>query len=367
MKRFCLTLCTIFILIVPGFGQESIDAFLYYSHNFEREKDYQSAIAEINKAIDIQPGNASLYLKKGRLYGNLKDKNAALENILIAISLKPDDVKFLEFCAAALNLSENFEESLKIAERLLSLREKLSTDRRILAGQKNTILTGYRIRYKTRFLMKDYSAVIEDVIESRDVVHAYNEGKEIKVDPVYYFIASETEGLLEKTLRELKSEPDIFKYYSELLRVLAEIKKSLIINPLRGLMMIEPVNVSLYADFAVLYEETHTKSETSALFERFAKDLGIDKRAEIYKKIGKYDLALKDLNELLKSNRDKSGRLSLIGKRGDLFVRMNQFDQAITDYETAKKIYEDLNYKDSEYLDKKIAEAKRRMAVNKSK
>lgn len=365
MKRFCLILCAVFISIIPVFGQPVIDGFLYFSHKFEREKDYRAAIAEIDKAIELQPGNASLYLKKGRLYANLKDKNAALENLLIAVSLKPDDINFLEFCAAALNLSGNFEESLKIAERLLAVAEKISLNQKPTTEQRMSILTGYRIRYKTRFLLEDYHAAIEDIIKSGDLIKAYWEGRETKVDAAL-FITSETEGLLEKTLHALKDDPKIFGYYNEIFRILEERRKTSFISNFMIMTLNEPVTTFLYADYAALFEKNHTKAETAALFDRYAKDLGIYKRVEIYKKLEKYELALKDLDTIMKSIRDKSGKSSNIVGRGNIYFLMNQYEKAISEYEKAKKIYQELNYEMTD-LDEKIAEAKRRLEADRAK
>ena len=70
--------------------------------------------------------------------------------------------------------------------------------------------------------------------------------------------------------------------------------------------------------------------------------------------MGRYELAVKDLTEMLKSTRNQS---SYLVQRGDLYMLMKQFKKAFLDYTTAKEI-------DKEWttIDEKIDKAKQLLA-----
>ena len=54
------------------------------------EKDYEDAIADINKALELNPGNASFYIYKGKIYGLKEDYAKAIEYLKKAIKAEPD-------------------------------------------------------------------------------------------------------------------------------------------------------------------------------------------------------------------------------------------------------------------------------------
>jgi tetratricopeptide (TPR) repeat protein len=335
--RIFFILYTFLIFIIPAFGQTDIDGFLYFSKRFADSKKYEEAIAEINKAIDIKPSNAGLYLQRAHLYGQLQNSAAALENVLIAVSLKPDDLDFLEHCATELNLSGNYEESLKIAERLISSKER------------DKMLLGYRISYRTRFLKQDFTGAIEDIITSRDIDGAYWEGRELYIDADKK--ESFTDGLLVETLNHLKDDSKIFAYYEALFAIIEQMEKK-DFGSIHGRLMLYSMDCDLYARYALIYEEKHTPAETSALLENYAKEFSLEKRAEVFQRMKKYELAVKDLTEVLKTTSIKPYYLIM---RGDIYILLKQFDRALADYETAVKI--DKEY--SETAKRKISEAQR--------
>jgi tetratricopeptide (TPR) repeat protein len=329
--------CTCFIFVFPAFGQADINSFLYFSRRFADSKKYEEAIDEINKAIDVQPSNASLYLKRAHLYGQLQNRAAALENVLIAVSLKPDDVDFLEFCAKELDLSGNYDESLKIAERLISSKERYKT------------LIGYRISYKTRFRSGDFAGAIKDIITSGDIEGAYYEDQELYTDADNRLSISD--GLLVKTLNRLKDDPKIFAYYESLFAIIEQLRKKEF-GSVIGLSMRYLMDCDLYARYALVYEEKHTPAETSVLFDKYAKEFSLEKRAEVFKRMKKYELAVRDLTEVLKTTQTQPHYLIF---RGDVYLSLKQFDKAIADYEAAGRI--DKEYSDS--VREKISEAKK--------
>ena len=337
IKLLTLILCT-FIFVIPAFGQTDIQDLLDSSRRSEFSKNYQEAINQINKAIDIEPSNPNLYLRRAYFYGHIEDKNAALENVLIAISLKPNDSSFLEESVEALNFSGNYEESLKIAKRLMLSNERGSVD------------SGYRIRYKTRFQLKDFAGTIRDIIKIGDIFGAYYDGKEQFTNGKGS--AFWTDGLLMETLNALKDDPNIFAYYEELFKIIKE--KGEGASTTGTMMMLYSMRIDFSAGYAKIYEEKHTPAETAVLFAKYGKDLGLETRATIYKKMGRYELAVKDLADVIKFTRNQS---SYLVQRGDLYMLMRQFKEALFDYTAAKRI-------DKEWtaLDEKIDKAKQSLA-----
>lgn len=343
MKSFLFVLSVICFFIVPVSAQQDVESFLDTAKGFEYNRKYTEAIAELDKAIAVEPNNSSLYIMRAADYVHLRNNRAVLEDVRTAISLKPKDMDLLADGAQQLYLSGQYEESVNIADLLISLGE-------------DGFYRGHRLRYLNKFKAKDYAATIEDIIKSRDFSAAFEEGvepnfsSEIRVDY--------SKGLLFITLNNLKDDANIYSYYDELFKYFEQAKEGS--STMGSSLRLHSFWLNVYASYAVLYEEKRTSDEAAALFDKIEKENGLENRAEIYKIMGRYDSAIKDLSKALKTSGEKSYKLL---KRGDLYLLNKQFKEALVDYETAMK----LNKEVENYASEKIATVRKKMTEDANK
>ncbi|HLM61479.1 MAG TPA: hypothetical protein VK308_11805 [Pyrinomonadaceae bacterium] len=324
MKLLAFIFLVAVFVAVPAFGQSDFESLKQSVQTLEYLKKYDEAIVKASKAIEIQPDDIHLYLTRARLQRHVKNNEAVLKDVWKAVLLAPKNDSALEYAAKQLLLTGQFEENIKLADYLIA---------------SGSVFIGYRIRYQNKFQLKDYVGTIEDIIKIRDVAEAYSE------------------GLLSKVLYELKDEPNIETYFETLFKFMEERRKGP--STMGSMMMLYRDRVTLYTDYATFYEERRTPAETNALFDKYAKDLGLETRSEIYKKLGKYDAAISDLTKVLESTQYKDTYLM---KRGDVYVLTQRFDQAIADYKAAKEISDEESFQQN--ANEKIAEAKLKKIEN---
>lgn len=288
MKSFLFVLLVIYFFTVPALAQKDIQSFLDTAKGFEYNRKYMEAIAEINKAIEIEPNNSSLYIMRAADYVHLRNNRAVLEDVQTAISLKPNDIDLLAEGARQLYLSAQYEESVNIANLLISL------------GERGYHL-GHILRYPNKFKVKDYVTTIEDIIKSRDALSAFEKG--IKPNYSGERRMNYSEGLLFITLNNLKDDANIYNYYDELFKYFEEKREGP--STLGSSLMLHSFWLNLYANYTILYEEKRTPAEVTALFNKIEKKIGLENRAEIYKILGRYNLAIKDLSKVLESTKHK--------------------------------------------------------------
>ena len=299
MKLVAFILFSVIFCIVPVFGQADIDSLKQNISSLKYLKKYDEALVEANKAIEIQPYNASLYLIRANVQRSRKNNEAIVKDVWKAVSLAPNDAHIADNGALQLNLSGQFEEGVNLGDYL------------IVGGKE---ILGYRIRYQSKFGLKDYVGTIEDILKIHNVS------------------AAALDGLLSKVLYELRNDPNIETYHRKLM---ADNERTRQFSNISVMMSQYSTRVILYADYATLYEETRTPAETNALYDKYEKDLGLRVRADIYRKMGKYDAAIADLTKLLESADDKD-KYDYLAQRGNVYVAAQAFDKAIKEYKSAR-------------------------------
>lgn len=86
------------------------------------EKDYEDAIADINKALELNPGNASFYIYKGKIYGLKEDYAKAIEYLKKAIKAEPDFATAYAELGLVYAKQGNEQEFTKNLEKALRLK-----------------------------------------------------------------------------------------------------------------------------------------------------------------------------------------------------------------------------------------------------
>ena len=326
MKKILNTFFFFLLCAVNVFSQTAVQSLTDSAKHLESEKKYNEEntaaveLAEINKAIELQPKNFDLYFKRADIYSRLDDVKNAATDVGTAYSFNFSETHFrnggLLVCS-----SEQCKERIKIADYLI---EK---------DQKNII--AYWVRYQSRFQLQDYKGTIDDIIKSGGASSAAEEGVERYTNPDGEDVV--TEGLLFKTLGELKDDPNIYNYYRRFFESVDPHKEYPV--TFGSAMHRNLLRINLYANYAKFYESKKTSDETVALFDKYAKDLGLESRAAIYQKLGKFEAAIADLTKVLETTKYPTG---VLFKRAELHILINQFELAIADYEAIKLIEPDL-------------------------
>ena len=310
MKILVFTLFIVTFCIVPTFAQtDDAQSLFERVRRLELNRRYDEAVTVITEAIKLQPDNPEFYLERAGLNNVLKNKQGVLEDVRAALTLKPNDFDLAERGAMRLLSSGQYEESLRIAENLLSSDSE---------GRYH----GYQIRYKTRIELKDYKGAFDDVIKEQLIFSAIEDDS------------------MSRILDGLKDDPNIENYYGKLF---AFIKDSYENGPggTGMTMAIHKANILLYAEYAKYYKEKHNNAEVKALFDKYEKDLGLYTRAGIYERLENYDAATIDLMKSLKSTEKVS---EYFKNRGDRYFIFGQLEKSIKLYETAKKINNDEHF-----------------------
>lgn len=306
MKSITLILFIIICFTVPAFAQvEDAHDLFYRVRRLELNKNYDDAIKVISRAIKLQPDNPDFYLERAFLNSMLKNDQGVIEDVQAAIALKPDDYQLAERGAMRLIAIGQYEESLRLAENLLSKNAE---------GR----YYGYKIRYQTRLQLKNYQGAFDDVIEGHLVLRAISE------------------GLMSKILYGLKDDPKIDEHFDKLFKFLEERKDGPMTTGTA--MALQRDRLILYADYAQYYRENHNAAEVDRLFDKYEKELGLYGRAGVYERLGNYDAATADLIKSLKSAAKVGEYLK---NCGDSYFIFGKLEKSIELYEAAKKIYHD--------------------------
>ena len=75
---------------IPGREDEDAKSHLLKAYRLHRQKNYNQALAELNKAIQIDPRNAEAYYWRGRTLVNLGRLDQGAEDLNRAVQFKPD-------------------------------------------------------------------------------------------------------------------------------------------------------------------------------------------------------------------------------------------------------------------------------------
>ena len=116
-----------------GVGQEAIEQcfrdteeateFRYQGSDSEQMGDFQQAITNFSKAIELRPKNKDLYISRAGNYWRLQDNTKALEDLERALMLDPDYANAYNIRATVHTTAKNYEQALADVERAMELIE----------------------------------------------------------------------------------------------------------------------------------------------------------------------------------------------------------------------------------------------------
>jgi len=280
---------------------------------------HQSSISALSEEIEAHPDDALLYLRRAKYHGYLDQKLSAMEDVRKALSLKPDDLNVVEAVGRALYFADLCEDGVVLGNSLIARGNDLS-------------FFGYRIRYLNRFCLHDYAGAIHDMLTNGDVYGDADQGPTPLLPANKDGEIIRFESVLSQTLDHLRDDPNITAYYDKLFHILEERRNGP--TTMGSSMALRRAEIRILESYAKYFEEKKSPREAAQFYERLAADRGLQTRAEIYSGLSRFELAIDDLTELIRtSNRDRLPYYLIV--RGDNFVQQCKIDKAIADYEKA--------------------------------
>jgi len=221
---------------------------------------YNDALTDLSHAIEIEPDNAIMTARRGVFYQLMKQYDDALADLNRAIELQPDNVPMIAIRGETYRLMKEYERALADLDQAVELEPDNASP---IAGRGET----YR-------LMEQYEKALVD----------FNQAIELKPD---YAWAIANRGL---TYRDMELYND----------ALANLNQAI---------ELQPDNASIIAN-----------------------------RGETYQLIGRYDDALADLNRAVELQPDNA---SIIAARGDIYRLLEGYDSALADFNQAIELEPD--------------------------
>jgi len=349
MKKFPFILFAFLLLAAYAPAQTDVKSFVDEARSLASQKKYTEAIAEITKAIQIQPDNADLYIKRGVLYYERGYSNPFVEkDMLTAASLSPNDAKILLFAAARLRFIGRLPETLRITDSILALKPS-----------NPMLLNVYQLRFETRYYQKDYAGAFEELTRAIETLPTANKTKTVEdANLIRDYISFKMKSdMISTLLKELRDDENIFNYYERLFELFERKARELGENPFPVLYKYQnPMEAELLSNtilshlrqlmFKCVALYLEKKQPADALLQRIGRSgrkwYAYADRAEYYFLKGMDKEAAEDWNAIIREltveigkiekPEDKSGLYNL---RGDYYLFLKEYQNAIEDFETA--------------------------------
>ncbi len=121
MKKISAIILTFLIGCFSASAQTEVETHLEKSSRFRSEQKFPEAVAEITKAINLQPNNYNLYLERAVLHYAAQNKPELLADVQTAIRLAPANKKTLYEGTLLVFRSGQYQQSSRLINDLLAL------------------------------------------------------------------------------------------------------------------------------------------------------------------------------------------------------------------------------------------------------
>ena len=356
--KYLLIFLFIFLLFnIPAFGQfdKPLDSRL---NRIYRDMSNEDAITELTKDLGVDPNNANLFLERADNYLKLNNYEAALFDVKSAVSLKPKDLYTLCESLRILIRSGQVYEGMKIAESIIALD--------------STKPIGYVARSEVKFADKDYKGAFEDILKSYQFAPL---DKRLDTGRVFFIL-----NLF------LKNDENILNYYNQILAVIEdrliyaaqkhkdqpkftkladrELRKPVVSN-LQSTLFAAVTHI--YIIKVKMYEEKGQFEKADEMIERIGQYepqfLSLYARIRFNSSKKRHEKKLADWTKLIEILEEYPDFQSLMYEnRGDLYVFLKKYEEAIADFKSAIALDKKLEPK----LKEKIIEAEGKIEESKN-
>lgn len=309
MKIFPLLIVFVLFFSLPALAQTEVEKIAQRAKLLHLDNKADEAMAEINKAIGIEPQNADLYLTRAEFFYSAENKPEVLRDAQKAASLQPTDRRVLYFSGEVLRRSGQLKEALTIADQLLALGE---VDR-----------FGWSLRIQIKMQLEDIAGAFEDVTTALELFPKENMFK-----------------LYQATLIRLMSNSEIaLKIYD---KVIASSEKKLpkAKNEDEKAQIIRDLTNFLFSRAGYYLSKSNTElalADLIKVIDYAPQDNNYFRRAKIYREIKMFPEAVADLTKALEVLK-QFDKVQILIERGDIYVFTEKYDEALKDYEEALKL-----------------------------
>lgn len=170
--------------------------FFLAAKMYLKNKDYRNALIFLNKAIDIEPEDATFYNSRGFTYECIQDYNNAIADYTKALTLKPD------YAVAYNNRGHAYNEMNLYDNAIKDFKQAIETDSKIAAPHKNIGLLYYN--------HKDYMKSLYELNEAIKIDPKYKEAYEIRAKVYFALEYYEEAKADEELIKELDTNDPIW-------------------------------------------------------------------------------------------------------------------------------------------------------------
>lgn len=329
MKKHLLAFLAFLCCFVSVLGQNDAGKPYYTEDNTDAQ------ILEAGKAIQLEPNNPQLYLKRAHLYRLKQDAKAVSSDVAKALGLNPNDIS-IQFDAVRLlyELPEQCEQALAIINSTIA------------NNPKNDEAFEWRFRVKT--CLGDLVGALDDINTA------------ISLNP-QKTVYKNNQALLQQRLGQTDNAVENFN------QLIASLEQNLKAakdanereNLRRELMMTYFSRSRIFAkneNFDAMFTDLNRAVEIHPIHYAYRT------RAQAFKWRKMYAEAISDLTKAIELDAESAG---LLMDRGDVYFLMRKFPEAIADYEQTIKSNSGME----KLAEMRIAQAKQKMqeSVNQPK
>jgi tetratricopeptide (TPR) repeat protein len=313
MKHLALAISVFALLTIPCFAQNQVEIILEKVGEYDRDGKFQEAVDEIGKAIEIQPNNADLYIRRANLNLFTEKKAEVLKDAKKAASIDPTDKKILYFSAQVLQQTQQYEEALKIAEALMAL------------GDVNWF--GWQLLVNIKMHLDDFVGAFDSVTTAIELFPQVASLKQNQAN-LLRLMGDSDKALEMFTVLINKSTATLKKAKTE------EEKQSIKRDLSMFLFSRARLNVSKFY-------KTQGTEDANAAVELLPEKFSYISRARIFLDLKMYDEALADFTKAIDfAKNDDDEDVSFLMSRGDVYFNLKRYADALKDYEQIIKIDE---------------------------
>lgn len=331
MRKLSIAFSLLFVFAVAVSGQTAVESHINRSHDLDQEGKFEEAIAEIGRAIAIEPRNSLLYLKRAQIINNQQivlqtyDFKLSTPDLLKTVELDPDTLQTYLTAIHLLLRNQISGPALQVANQaVLRFPSEASV---------------FSERARARTYSEDFPGAMADIERAisldplSDMLKHFRANLLRLMDRKEDSVVSYTEQITSMELR-LQAGEELDGFFAFNLAG-AYISRSRILAR----------NGEIEKAFADLNRavEVHPIHYTYQI------------RARAYKSEKKYPEALADIDEAMRKDPENA---SLLIDRGDILVLMESYDEAIKAFEFA---INSGNIRPVDFIERRITLAREKM------
>jgi tetratricopeptide (TPR) repeat protein len=345
-KRGLLIIVLVAAVSFTAFGQNA-KAFVKAGQKFMVSLNYEAAMEQFSRAIDVDPNNSAGYVARAEAYEGMLKYDEAYKDLQKALVMAPKDVKILLGLGRVCNARMNFEEALGYLNRATAIDkrntlvypEKVTTlmglkryDQALKASDTALLLKDISMNYYQRGLV--YVSLNNDVMGKRELEKAVSKDKNNPLPRIALVDLLIKEGKIGEALGQAnmvlqKDDKNTAAYAARSRVYVASMDFPNAINDVSKNIVIEPNNPKHYFDRGILYQKFNQHSNAINDFTKFITLKSDDPevyfaRAASYEEIQNIEKAIADYTKITELSEFDPNARKRLKEANDRLFAMNR-------------------------------------------